>query len=315
MAFGYNRADVLGHTFSELNVFYDQEDLYNKRVRLDENQTLYNYELPYRTINGETRMGLASSETLNMNGMDCFLHTMIDITANKELEANIARLDRLNLIGEMAASIGHEIRNPMTAVRGFIQLLKQQEYYAKDEVYFDLMIEELDRANGIISEYLGMAKDKRIELQPQYLDEIAKSLYPLIQAEANRQEMDVKLELGKPPMPIIDANEIRQLILNMARNGIEAMLPGGMLTIGTTLENDEIILFIKDEGQGLPLDILDKIGTPFVSTKDNGTGLGLAICYSIAARQNARIDYMTGSEGTTFNVCFPRPVEQISLFQ
>jgi signal transduction histidine kinase len=83
-------------------------------------------------------------------------------------------------------------------------------------------------------------------------------------------------------MVLIDENEIRQLILNMTRNGLEAMSAHGVLTIGTTEEGNEIVLFIKDEGQGIPSDLLERIGTPFV-TKETGTGLGLAVCYSIAA--------------------------------
>jgi two-component system, sporulation sensor kinase E len=238
-----------------------------------------------------------------------------NITAKKDMEANIARLERLNLIGEMAASIGHEIRNPMTAVRGFIQLLNEQEYYAKDKAYFDLMIEELDRANLIISEYLGMAKDKIIDLQPQYLDQVVKAIYPMLEADANHKGININLDLTKTPMTLIDKNEIRQLILNMARNGVEAMSAGGTLTIGTTTKDSEIILFIADQGHGLDSNLIENLGTPFLTTKDNGAGLGLAVCYSIAARHNAGIDFTTGSEGTTFYVRFPMLQEQFLLME
>ncbi len=83
------------------------------------------------------------------------------------------------------------------------------------------------------------------------------------------------------------------------------MLAGGTLTIGTTAEKEAIVLSIKDEGTELPSELLDKLGTPFLTTKENGTGLGLAVCYSIAARHNAKIDFETGLKGTTFKVCFP----------
>jgi PAS domain S-box-containing protein len=314
LAFGLTREEVLGHTNTELKIFINQEDLYKKGLELEKNERLYNYELSFRNINGEPHTGLASSETIYVNGIACYLHTMLDITKQKLIEKEFARLERLNLIGQMAASIGHEIRNPMTAVRGFIQLLNEQECYAKDKIYFDLIIEELDRANGIISEYLGIARDKTIDLQPQYLDQIVNAIYPMLVADANYKGMSIELDLGNPPMPLIDDNEIRQLILNFARYGLEAMSPRGTLTIGTTAEDNEIILFIKDQGHGLAPDLLDKLGTPFLTTKDKGTGLGLAVCYRIASRHNARIDFVTGPEGTTFNVCFPIPMKQISLF-
>ena len=189
-------------------------------------------------------------------------------------------------------------------------MLSSKQVYTDDLVCFDLMIEELDRANDIITEYLGMAKNKKVDLQYVFLDLIIKSLHPMIQSDANHREIGVKLDLNKPPQPLIDENEIRQLILNMTRNGLEAMSAGGTLTIGTTTEGSDIVLYVKDEGQGLPSDIIDRLGTPFVTTKDNGTGLGLAVCYSIAARHNASIGYDTGPSGTTFYVRFPIPVQQ-----
>lgn len=314
MAFGLTREEILGHSHRELNLWSNPEDLLEKALELEKNRRLYNYELSFYNTNNQLHTGLASSETIYVNGMACYLHTMLDITKQKLIEKEIARLERLNLIGQMAASIGHEIRNPMTAVRGFIQLLNEQECYAKDKIYFDLMIEELDRANEIISEYLGMARDKIINLQPQSLDQVVKAICPMLEADGNYKGMKIKLDLRNPPMPLIDQNEIRQLILNMARNGLEAMSPGGTLMIGTTAEDNAIVLSIKDQGHGLARDLLDKLGTPFLTTKDKGTGLGLAVCYSIAARHNARIEFETGPEGTTFKICFPIPMKQVSLF-
>ncbi len=313
-ALGYSREEIIGHSIKELNIIMDaqhisqmQEDLRRKgEVNLDEHML--------STRSGQVITVLGSVVAVSMNGLNCALVSAQDVSEHKEIEANLARLDQLNLVGEMAASIGHEIRNPMTSIRGFLQMLSAKEEYAKDISFFELMIEELDRANAIISEFLGMAKDKRVELQPQYLDDTVKSIYPMIQADANYMGMDVELDLSKPPIPLIDASEIRQMILNMARNGLEAMSPGGVLTIGTMAQGREIILYIRDQGHGLDPNLIPRIGTPFVTTKDNGTGLGLAVCYSIAARHNARIDFETGLRGTTFYVRFPMPPEQGSLF-
>ncbi len=177
-------------------------------------------------------------------------------------------------------------------------MLGDKKEYQSDCEYFDIMIEELDRANKIISEYLGMAKNKIVNLRSQSIDRGIESLYPLIQSEANLREMRVLLDLHDSPEVHLDENEMRQLLLNMCRNAMEAMSFRGTLTIGTRQEGNEVILYIKDEGSGLSSEIIDKIGTPFLTTKENGTGLGLAVCYSIAARHNARIDYETGPSGT-----------------
>jgi len=104
---------------------------------------------------------------------------------------------------------------------------------------------------------------------------------------------------------LLDEKEIRQLLLNLVRNGLEAMSEGGSLTIRTRQKGRDIRLSIEDEGEGISPKVLEKMGTPFFSTKEQGTGLGLAVCYGIAKRHNASIHVETGSKGTTFHIQFP----------
>lgn len=224
--------------------------------------------------------------------------------ANKE----IARLENLHLVGEMAAGIGHEIRNPMTAVRGFLQILMNKIDCAKYNDYFEVMIEELDHANSIITEYLTLAKNRNVDLKPNSLNNILDAIYPLLVSEASVSGHDIEMDSGDIPDLLLDEKEIRQLILNLVRNGFEAMSPGDKIIVKTFSENDKVVLAIKDQGTGIKQEIMDKIGTPFFTSKDQGTGLGLAICYSIAARHNATIKIETGDIGTTFFVIFEGPV-------
>jgi signal transduction histidine kinase len=183
-------------------------------------------------------------------------------------------------------------------------MLNEKNDNEKYQEHYTLMIEELDRANSIITEYLSLARDKMVDLKPRFLDSIVRALYPMIQADAGYSDKQVRLDLGRPPKLLLDENEIRQLIMNLARNGIEAMQPCGTLTIGTSSDEGEAVLFIKDEGPGIDSQILEKIGTPFITTKENGTGLGLAVCYSIAVRHTAKIEVDTSAKGTTFLVRF-----------
>ena len=300
---GYTRDEIIGQTITaETAIFVDPEKRQELGKVLYENGKLESAQIDFRTKSGEQRRGLIWGQLLDLHGKIYRMTSMIDITEQKRIEQEMARLSDLNLIGEMAASIGHEIRNPMTSVRGFLQLFKDK--YLEDAEFLDLMIEELDRANSIISEFLGMAKNKIVHLQPEYIDQVVKNIYPMLEAEANYKEIKINLELSKPPMPIIDQNEIRQVIFNLARNGMEAMSAGGSLTIGTAVEEGDIVLYVKDEGTGVNPEIIDKIGTPFITTKEKGTGLGLAVCYSIAARHNARLDFESSSLGTTFKMRF-----------
>ncbi len=233
-----------------------------------------------------------------------FIKMAEDVTRRKSIDSEMARLDRLNLVGEMAAGIGHEIRNPMTTIKGFLQLLRERDKYVQEREYFDLMISELNRANSIITEYLSLAKNKVVELKEQNLNSIIKNLFPLITADALITDKNVGKELGEIPDLFLDEKEMRQMILNLVRNGLEAMPPGGNLVVKTFTDGDEVIMAVRDQGKGIDPEVLEKIGTPFFTTKDNGTGLGLAVCYSIAARHNARIEIETSPKGTTFFVRF-----------
>ncbi|MDF2570286.1 MAG: signal transduction histidine kinase, nitrogen specific, NtrB [Sporomusa sp.] len=227
-----------------------------------------------------------------------------DITEKKLLEKEFARLDKLNVIGEMAASIGHEVRNPMTTVRGFLQLLSKKPGCVQYADYFNIMIGELDRANSIISEFLALAKNKAINRELHNINEIIKSIMPLLEADGLMANKYITTNMGEIPELMVDHKEIRQLVLNLVRNGLEAMDAGGRITIKTYLNQNDVILAVEDEGHGIEPDFADKIGTPFFSTKEQGTGLGLAVCYSIANRHGASIKYETSTNGTVFFVIF-----------
>ncbi|MCM3690811.1 PAS domain S-box protein [Neobacillus niacini] len=270
---------------------------------IDFNKKILNKKIRYETKNGEVRSGLLSTEMIDIDSEPCSLVVLNDITERVHLENEMYRLDRLNLIGEMAAGIAHEIRNPMTTVQGFLQLTRNKVDKLSTDI-IDLMLEELNRANSIITEFLNLAKNKISVKRNQNLNTIIEALSPLIQAEALRSNKQLKLELGECPDISLDEKEIRQLILNIALNGLDAMTSNGNLTIKTYKDKETVVLQIKDEGQGISPEVLSKLGTPFFTTKETGTGLGLAICYSVAKRHDAQIEIETGDEGTTFSARF-----------
>ena len=225
---------------------------------------------------------------------------IIDVSNQKRLEEEIQRLDRLNLIGEMAAGIAHEIRNPMTTVRGYLQLYERRSR-GQDEVEdIQLMLGELDRANAIITEFLAIGKSKHSKVLSGDVNEIIEAIYPLVQAEAALANKEIVLELfSQLPKVLIDGKEIRQLLLNLVSNALQSMEQGQVI-IRSFVEQEEVVIAIKDQGHGIPDEIKHKIGTPFFTTKDSGTGLGMAICYSIIQRHHGKLDFTTSPKGTTF---------------
>lgn len=311
----YSRMEVIGRTSMDLNIFVDPDDWLNMYESLRQSNRILNKNVQVRSKSGRILDLILSADVIELHGDLCFLSTAIDVTESKRLEKEMARLERLNLIGELAASIGHEIRNPLTAIRGFLQMLNNMECYDRDKIYFSLMIEELDRANTIISEYLGMARDENLDFEARSIDLVVQSIFPMLQADAYYRGMNIELDLNNPPPVLIDENEIRQLILNIARNGIEAMQPGGKLTIGTMRDAaGNAVIYIRDQGPGVDPAVFNKLGTPFLTTKQKGTGLGLAVCYNIAARHNAKIEADTSSKGTVFKILLPAAAEQLTLF-
>lgn len=230
-----------------------------------------------------------------------------DVTARKQLEQITSWYDRMNMVGYMAATVAHEIRNPMTTVHGYLQLIKRKEKYQDDKDIFQLMIGELDRANTIIREYLSLSRQRVANLKTCSLNNIIETLFPLIQADAISSKVHVQLDLTNIPELSLDEYEIRQLLLNFVRNGIEAMPKGGSLIVRTFQDDSHVVLSISDQGPGIPAQVLEKLGTPFTTTKDTGTGLGLPLCYQIAHRHHAEIDVATNNQGTTFFIHFNPP--------
>ncbi|PEF38097.1 ATPase [Bacillus wiedmannii] len=236
------------------------------------------------------------------DGISCIFK---NITEKKQYEQELKRLSNIDLIGKMAAGISHEIRNPMTTVRGFLQLLKEEPTYEKHNKHFNLMIEELDRANSIITEFLSMGNTRKSDLQMLDLNSIIRDIIPLIKIDMHNQNKYIQVDTNDIPELLLNRNEIRQLLINLYRNGLEAMDKEKVLTISTYKEGrDCVVLAVRDQGKGIRPEVLEKLGTPFYTTKNNGTGLGLGVCYAIAARHNAKIEIQTGSEGTTFFVKF-----------
>ncbi len=302
--FQYERQELVGHTPLSLNLWARTDDRSRVLQLFEEQGNVINHEAEFRTKSGEIRIGLISMEGIHLEDAPCTLVVIQDVTELKQLQKEMLRLQSLDLVGQMAAAMSHEIRNPLTTVRGFIQLLGKREQKGETREIFDLMVEELDRASSIITEYLSLSKDKKTDLKPTNLNYIVRAIYPLIQADCLNSDKNIALELGDIPDVPLDEKEMRQLILNLTRNGLEAMSAGGTLTISTSIVGADIVLAVKDEGKGIDRKLLSRIGTPFFTTKGNGTGLGLAVCHSIAHRHNAQIYFETAEGGTTVSVRF-----------
>lgn len=297
------REDIIEKRMEELPFYLEN---YNDFLQLlQENKSVRNFETRVFTKSGKVRDCLLFADIVNIGSEPHVLAAFVDITEKKRLEEEVLRLDRLNMVGQMAANVAHEIRNPLTSVRGNLQMIGMKEEDRSKKERYDMMVEELDRTNAIISEYLLMAKDKVPNREDCSLNNIIKTLCPLLETNAAAANSVIKLTLENIPQLSLDKNEIRQLLLNLISNGLEAMPAGGEIAIHTFLDDDKAVLRISDQGCGIPREIMENLGTPFLTTKSDGTGLGLPMCYRIANRHNATIDVETSPQGTIFSIIFP----------
>ncbi|WP_458120227.1 ATP-binding protein [Paenibacillus sp. Z6-24] len=280
----------LKHTIEIIQQLPEEQAIHNELMRLDYG-TFYISVAPIRQLPEH-----------NLTGVVVIAQ---DITEVERLRNELSHVEQLSLVGKMAASITHEIRNPMAVVRGFLQLMREKSPASLDHYYL-IVMDELDRANSIINDFLSLAQNRIVEKQLYDLHAIIEELLPLLWADANLRGQSIAFIPGQD-VPRLDLNskEIKQLILNLARNGMEAMEDKGELTIETEATAHEVIMRIRDTGPGIPQEKLDKLFEPFYTTKAKGTGLGLSLCLSIVERHQGRIvvDSVEG-EGTTFSVIF-----------
>lgn len=230
-----------------------------------------------------------------------------DITKRKQTEESIRKSEKLSVVGQLAAGVAHEIRNPLTSLKGFLQLLNSRNLDYKD--YFDIMLTEVDRINFIVNEFMVVANPHVDRLQEEKnLQSILHSIVLLLDTQAiliNVQivtEYDIDLPLIK-----CDENQLKQVFINILKNALEAMQNGGVILIQVkNLKPDKILIRFIDQGTGIPEERISKLGEPFYTTKETGTGLGLMVTYKIIEAHKGHIYIKSKiNHGTTVDIILP----------
>ncbi|MDQ0162256.1 ATP-binding protein [Aeribacillus alveayuensis] len=225
-----------------------------------------------------------------------------------KLELIQAEQQKLELVGTLATSTAHEIRNPLTGIHGFVQLLKEKYTSDEDQHYFDVMEKEIERINEIVSEFLMLGKPTVYKHKHYNLIEILQEVTPFISSECQIKNLKFQLDLDKekPIWIYCTKDHIKQVILNITKNAIESMDSEGALTISATQNKKRAILTIRDTGKGIPPQIINKIFDPFFTLKDSGTGLGLAICQRIIDLYDGSIHINSEiNKGTCVTITLP----------
>ncbi|MDQ0257253.1 PAS domain S-box-containing protein [Evansella vedderi] len=232
--------------------------------------------------------------------------TFRDITEKKKSEEMLRQSEKLSEMGQLAAGIAHEIRNPLTSLKGFLQLIEKNEG-AKDE-YFEIMNSEFSRIEQILNELLILSKPEKQKKKKTSLNKLLNHTITLLSTQAVIKNIEVVSEISKTDVAYILSLEhkIKQVFINLIKNAIEAMDAGGKIIVSLEKVNESAVIKIIDEGCGIPSTILKRIGDPFFTTKEKGTGLGLMVTYQIIKDHGGQVEVESvEGAGTTFTVQLP----------
>ncbi|RSK25990.1 PAS domain S-box protein [Bacillus sp. HMF5848] len=229
-----------------------------------------------------------------------------DITQIKQHEEAMIASEKLSIIGQLAASVAHEIRNPLTSLRGFVQLM--QTTRELNDNHLHIMINEIDRINLIVSEMLVLGKEQKVDYSPHSVIGIVNSVYMLMKAEGNLHNIQLRLSGDQKDgrKVICNPNQLKQVFINLIKNSMEAMPDGGDIIMNIKYTPDKAEIAVIDNGAGISEKRLEKLGEPFYSTKEKGTGLGLAVSNRIIDQHDGTITFDSKvGIGTTVTVTLP----------
>jgi signal transduction histidine kinase len=233
--------------------------------------------------------------------------TAVDLTKLKEMEAQIRENEKLGVLGELAAGIAHEVRNPLTTLKGFLQLIKADRNLY-DPSFIELMLTEVDRIEMITDEFMSVARPHAHLFKSEDIVEIIQYVVKFMQPQALLKSVDIQLKSCEilPPL-VCEKNQLKQVFINLIKNAIEAMPKGGNIYIELKKTNLGFVdIDFRDEGIGIPEDVVEKLGQPFFTLKDGGNGLGLMMCRKIIEAHNGQMEIKSKMNvGTTFIVSLP----------
>jgi|SoiMethySBSTD1v2_1073268.scaffolds.fasta_scaffold00505_37 two-component system, NtrC family, sensor histidine kinase PilS len=307
---GISSAQAIKH--DAIEVLQLPGDTRSRLGMLSDTRTL-KIDTQHRTGDGRSiDLGLTASPLIFPDGRGGFLFTFQDVTDVRRLERNARLQQRLAAVGEMAAGIAHEIRNPLASMSGSIQVLRHELTLNDEQAQLmDIVLRESERLNETIKSFLAYARPQRFALARLDVRKVVQDAALLLRNSAEVQaHHTIAVEVPDDPVWCeADENQIRQVIWNLATNGLKAMAQGGRLLLSTATANDAsgaTLLTVQDQGRGIPPDEMDAIFQPFHSSFEKGTGLGLAIVHRIVTDYNGTINVSSRvGEGTVVTVRLP----------
>ncbi|OES46007.1 ATP-binding protein [Domibacillus iocasae] len=245
---------------------------------------------------------------INTVGMLIATAVLEVIRTNFDVLQKLMKAEKLEVVSNLAASISHEVRNPLTTSRGFMQLAHESDVPSETKYHLLIAIEELDRATEIINDYLTFAKPASEENEKIMIYEEVLHVVNVLTPLANMNNVGIDLSLVKKESCYIvgDRKKLEQALINIVKNGIESMPKGGKMEIGIDYCHHSLRIKIRDQGEGMTQKQIDRLGEPYFTTKEKGTGLGMMVSFSIIQGMGGKITVKSEIEkGTYFSIEFP----------
>lgn len=302
-----NRESVIGNPVFDFEQFgnYIYEVLKNKK-RFEDIELIFTNSLEHRTICLFDAMPIFNDKGVLLGAYAQFR----DITERCELEKQIMISEKYSAIGKLGAGLAHELRNPLTSVMGFIHLMRERCKAESELVQLNLISAELETMKSLISDFVLMAKPASPEMRSCIIEDLIRDTMRFMDSQAILKNCFILDQLNTYDTVLqIDPVQIKQVLINLIQNALDAMPYGGSVSIRTKIDKDEnkILILVKDEGLGITEELKSEIMNPFFSTKDSGLGLGLSICYRIIENHKGQLTFISQvGKGTTFTVALPK---------
>jgi two-component system, sporulation sensor kinase A len=230
-----------------------------------------------------------------------------DITERKKTEEMLLKSEKLSVVGQLAAGVAHEIRNPLTSLKGFLQLLKERS--PDNGFFFEVMLSELERINTIVSEFLVLSKPQTVKFMRHNVAKVVMDVVSFLESQALLNNVQIVPEILTSPLLELecDENQLKQVFINLLKNAVEAMPGGGIVQVMLMQpEPGKLLVRFSDQGPGIPVERIPKLGEPFYTTKEKGTGLGLMVSFRIIEDHGGTIRVSSQLDiGTVFDVELP----------